>query len=51
MVLDLKDALVCEIEGISLLELGEYGRAIEHFDEAIRLNPEYAMAYYSKVWF
>ena len=31
--------------GLTYLDLGQYERAIEDFDEAIRLNPQSAIAY------
>ncbi len=40
-----KEALVCNDRGIALIDKEEYDKAIEAFNEAIRLEPGYAAAY------
>jgi len=39
------DADACNTRGNRYLELSQLRRAIEEFDEAIRLDPKYAVAY------
>ena len=34
--------------GVAYSNLGQYERAIQSYDEAIRLNPEYATVYYNR---
>ncbi len=41
----LMDADACNTRGNRHLELRQLGRAIEEFDEAIHLDPKYAVAY------
>ena len=43
-----KSVLFVNIVGIALSELGKYEEAIECYDEAIRINPDYASAYLNK---
>ena len=42
---NLMDADACNTRGNRYLELRQLNRAIEEFDEAIRLDPKYAVAY------
>ena len=42
---NLMDADACNTRGNRYLELRQLRRAIEEFDEAIRLDPKYAVAY------
>lgn len=43
-----KKSIAWNNKGNSLADLGKYDEAIKSFDEAIRINPGYATAWYNK---